>query len=59
MKSLIAFVFMILSVANFAHVNSGNQNKAKEVANKFENNSKPKRPPVSDDGPSWPPVPFQ
>ncbi len=55
MKTLITFLFVMLSVANFAHVNPVSQNSV----SLSDDDSTPKRPPITDDGPIWPPVPLQ
>ncbi len=49
MKTLITFLFVMLSVANFAQ----------STTYRSDDQTKPKRPPISDDGPIWPPVPLQ
>jgi len=48
MKTLITSLLIMLSVANFAQTSISYSN----------DNAKPKRPPISDDGPIWPPVPL-
>ncbi len=55
MKTLITFLFVMFSFANMAQVNTLD----KSPVSRSEDGSKPKRPPITDDGPIWPPVPFQ
>ena len=56
MKTLITFLFVMLSVANFAHIDPVSASK---VTLSDDDDSAPKRPPITDDGPIWPPVPLQ
>jgi len=49
MKTLITSLLIMLSVANFAQ----------STLSYSSDDTKPKRPPITDDGPIWPPVPLQ
>jgi hypothetical protein len=55
MKTLVTFLLVMISAANFAYVTP----LTKSIVAQSNDDSKPKRPPISDDGPIWPPVPLQ
>ena len=52
MKTLVALILVSLSMASFA----GKTSLSQEMSIYASEDSKPKRPPITDDGPIWPPV---